>query len=405
MYPLFLDMARKRGVVVGGGAVASRRAAALADAGADVLVVAPHVSEQIRSDARLQVVNRRYRGGDLTGAWLVHAATDDPAVDAQVADEAHAAGVWCVRADDAAASAAWAPAAASVDDVTVAATAGGDPRRAAAVRDAVALQLECGTLPARRRRPRPSGHVTLVGGGPGDPGLITTRGRRALADADVVVVDRLAPRALLDDLDGDVTIVEVGKTPGAHAIGQEQINETLTTHARAGRHVVRLKGGDPFLLGRGGEEVQACRTAGVTATVIPGVTSAFAGPAAAGIPVTHRGLSRSVTVASAHDDLDWATLARLDGTLVLLMGVRTLPDSADALLTHGGAADTPVAVIERAHLPGQRTTRATLATIAAAADHRRIQNPAVIVVGEVATLADDHLPLLAGLVDEAVAVS
>jgi uroporphyrin-III C-methyltransferase/precorrin-2 dehydrogenase/sirohydrochlorin ferrochelatase len=273
----------------------------------------------------------------------------------------------------------------------VAVGAGGDPRTARAVRDAVrtrvALDLECGTLPVRRRRPRAEGHVTLVGGGPGDPGLLTTRGRRALADADVVVVDRLAPRALLGALDDDVEIVEAGKAPGRQPVGQHEINRILVDRARAGRHVVRLKGGDPFLFGRGGEEMLACREAGVPVTVIPGVTSAFAGPAAAGIPVTHRGLSRSVTVASAHDDLDWEALVRLDGTLVLMMGVGTLPRTAERLLAHGLAADTPVTIVERAHRFDQRTTSADLGTIAAVARDRGVANPAVIVVGAVAALA------------------
>ncbi|MGH3098344.1 MAG: uroporphyrinogen-III C-methyltransferase [Streptosporangiales bacterium] len=394
MYPLFLDVTGKRVLVVGGGTVAARRAGALADAGADVVVVAPTVCGQLAADGRLRRMPRPYESPDLEGAWLVHTATGDRVVDAQVAADAEAARVWCVRADDAAASAAWTPATARVDDVTVAVSAGGDPRRGVAVRDAVALELECGALPVRARRRRPYGHVTLVGGGPGDPGLITTRGRRALADADVVVVDRLAPRELLAELDDDVELVEAGKAPGAHALAQQQINALLVDRARAGRHVVRLKGGDPFVFGRGGEEVAACRETGVAVTVIPGVTSAFAGPAAAGIPVTQRGLSRGVTVVSAHDELGWATLARLDGTLVLLMGVHRLDDSASALLAHGMDPDTPVAVVERAHLPGQRTTRATLATVGAVARVRELRNPAVIVVGAVAALADGGSPVV-----------
>lgn len=388
-YPLFLDLAGRRVVVVGGGAVGARRAAVAADAGADVVVIAPRAEPAVASSGRLRWHAKPYQPGDIDGAWLVHAATSDPAVNAQVAADAEAARIWCVRADDAAASAAWTPAAARVDEVTVAVNAGGDPRRAAAVRDAVRLQLECGELPVRRNRARAGGQVTLVGGGPGDPGLITTRGRRALGDADVVLVDRLAPRTLLDTLPRDVEVVEVGKTPGEHAISQPQINELLVAYARAGRHVVRLKGGDPFVFGRGGEELLACRAAGVQVTVIPGVTSAFAAPAAAGVPVTHRGLARGVTVVSAHDAVDWQALARLDTTLVLLMGVQTLQDSTAALLAHGAEPDTPVAVIERAWLSEQRTTVATLATIAAAARQRGVRNPAIIVVGAVAALADD----------------
>jgi uroporphyrin-III C-methyltransferase/precorrin-2 dehydrogenase/sirohydrochlorin ferrochelatase len=227
-----------------------------------------------------------------------------------------------------------------------------------------------------------------VGGGPGDPGLITTRGRRLLADADVVVVDRLAPWALLDELDPEVLVIDVGKAPEHHAVPQEEINRLLVEHAQAGAVVVRLKGGDPFVLGRGGEEVQACRAAGVSVDVVPGVTSAFAVPAAAGIPVTHRGLARGVTVVTGHDDVDWRSLAALDGTLVLLMGVSRLAHIAEQLVAHGRSATTPVAVVESGWTPEQRTTTGTLADIAAKAADRGVRPPAVVVVGDVAALAD-----------------
>jgi uroporphyrin-III C-methyltransferase/precorrin-2 dehydrogenase/sirohydrochlorin ferrochelatase len=308
-YPLVLDVAGRRAVVVGGGPVAARRAAGLAAAEADVVVVAPYVCEDLHDlvdDGTVAWVPRDYVGGDLDGAWLVHTATGDAATDDLVAAHAEGARVWCVRADDAAASAAWTPAVARHGTVTVAVTAGGDPRRARALREAIAVALETGDLPVRHHRRASAGRVALVGGGPGDPGLVTTRGRRLLAEADVVVVDRLAPRSLLDGLDEDVVVVDVGKTAGHHPIPQEAINHLLVEHARAGRRVVRLKGGDPFVLGRGGEEALACAAAGVDVEVVPGVTSAVAVPAAAGIPVTHRGRSRQVTVASGHDGLDWA---------------------------------------------------------------------------------------------------
>lgn len=400
-YPLFLDVSGRAALVVGGGAVASRRAAGLADAGADVTVVAPQAADRIREDGRLRWLPRPYRADDLDGVWIAHAATGDPAVNAQVAADAEERRVWCVRADDGTRSAAWTPAVARTDDVTVAVSAGRDPRTTVAVRDAIrtriAVDLECGTLPVRRHRQRARGHVTLVGGGPGDPGLITTRGRRALADADVVVVDRLAPRALVASLDDDVEVIDVGKAPGRQPVPQQEINDILVDRATAGLHVVRLKGGDPFVFGRGGEEAIACRSAGVPITVVPGVTSAFAAPAAAGMPVTHRGLSRAVTVASAHDELDWPALARLNSTLVLLMGVSTLERTAQRLLDGGLAPDTPVAIVERAFLEDQRTTSATLATIGRVARERQVSNPAVIVVGEVAGLAADALPDLPAL--------
>ena len=221
--------------------------------------------------------------------------------------------------------------------------------------------------------------MALVGGGPGDPGLISVRGRRLLAEADVVLVDRLAPRALVDELEPEVLVVDVGKTAGHHPLPQEEINRLLVEHARAGRRVVRLKGGDPFVLGRGGEEALACVAAGVAVEVVPGVTSAVSVPAAAGIPVTHRGRAQQVTIASGHEGLDWSSLAAVEGTLVLLMGVSGLAVAARELVAHGKDAATPVAVVERGFAPDQRTTVGTLATIAELARERDVRPPAVVV--------------------------
>lgn len=390
-YPLVLDVAGRRVVVVGGGPVAARRAARLAEAGADLVVVAPYVCEplaELIAIGRAAWRPREYRAGDLTGAWLVHTATGDSDVDRQVAAHAEADRIWCVQAADAGSSAAWTPAVARLGDVLVAVSGGADPRRAVRLRDAVQAALESGDLPLRRSRPTgAAGSVALVGGGPGEPGLITTRGRQLLAQADVVVVDRLAPRALLDGLGDDVEIVDAGKTPGHHPVPQEEINRILVEHARAGRRVVRLKGGDPFVLGRGGEEAAACRAAGVPVEVVPGVTSAVSVPAAAGIPVTHRGLAKQFTVVSGHDGLEWRSLAAVEGTLVFLMGVSRLADTAAALVTHGKDPSTPAAIVEDGYGPRQRTTTGTLATIAALAAERDVRPPAVIVVGSVATLA------------------
>ena len=392
MHPLLLDLAGRRVLVVGGGPVAARRCARLVEDGADVLVVAPALCEDLAALAARGGVRwerRDYATGDLADAWLVHTTTGVRAIDDQVAADAENARVWCVRADDHAASSAWTPAVARSGDVTVAVNAGGDPRRAAALRSAIALLLDTGGLPLRHHRAPATGSVTLVGGGPGDPGLITTKGRRALAEADVVVVDRLGPRELLAELPDEVEVVEAGKAPHAHTLTQTQINAVLVDRARAGLRVVRLKGGDPYVLGRGGEEVAACVAAGVPVTVVPGVTSAVAVPGAAGIPVTHRGLSRQVTILSAHDtDPDWSALAQLGGTLVLLMGVARIGAYADALVAHGTDPGTPVAVVENGTLPSQRTTVGTLATIADLARERAVANPAVIVVGDVAALAD-----------------
>ena len=239
-------------------------------------------------------------------------------MNAAVAAEAEAAGIWCVRADDAAASAAWTPASGQAGDVRVGVLSG-DPRRSAGIRDAVLTGLRSGALSARRHRRR-TGGVALVGGGPGDPGLITVRGRQLLADADVVVADRLAPRSLLDELAPSVEIVDAAKIPRGRAMAQEDINALLVAKARQGLFVVRLKGGDPFVFGRGGEELLACLRAGVPVTVVPGVSSATAVPAAAGVPVTHRGVAQEFHVISAHvppgdqrSTVDWAALGSSTG--------------------------------------------------------------------------------------------
>lgn len=394
-YPLLLDVSGRRTVVIGGGPVATRRARGLLDAGADVLVVAPTLCEDLAGLVAEGAVTwraREYASGDLRDAWVVHTATGHPEIDDQVAADAERARVWCVRADDATRSAAWTPAVTHVDDITVAVSAGGDPRRARAAAHAIAARFQTGALPTRRQRRARGGHVALVGGGPGDPGLITTRGRRLLADADVVVVDRLAPRALLAELDPDVEVIEAGKGPHDHTLTQQEINELLVARARAGQRVVRLKGGDPFVFGRGAEEALACAAAGVPCTVVPGVTSAVAVPEAAGIPLTHRGVARQFTVVSAHGASDaagpdWSTLAAQEGTLVILMGASQLEAITNALLAKGRPPNTPVAVIERGTLPDQRTTTGTLATIAGEAARHGVRSPAVIVVGDVVTLA------------------
>ncbi|MDQ2757116.1 MAG: uroporphyrinogen-III C-methyltransferase, partial [Actinomycetota bacterium] len=262
------------------------------------------------------------------------------------------------------------------------------------VRDAVAAGLDSGTLPVRRHRPtggsRPADHVGrvfLVGGGPGAPGLITVRGRTLLAAADVVVVDRLGPRALLDTLGPEVEVVDVGKTPRHHPIPQERINEILVEHALAGKDVVRLKGGDPFVLGRGGEEAIHCAAHGVPVEVVPGVTSAISVPAAAGIPLTHRGITASFVVASAHDGAAAALEAMRDApvssTLVLLMGITTLRHSADQLIRSGRSPQTPVAFVESGWMPQQRTTVTTLEKAADIAEQEDVRAPAIIVIGDV----------------------
>jgi uroporphyrin-III C-methyltransferase/precorrin-2 dehydrogenase/sirohydrochlorin ferrochelatase len=385
-------------VVVGGGQVAHRRVAGLVHARALVTVVSPEVTpalEALVEPGSVTWLRRRYRPGDLAGAWYAVAATDDPAVNAAVAAEAEQARVFCARADDRSASSVWTPAVGRQGDVVVGVHGGGDPQRAVGVRDAVVAGLTDGSIADRAARPGAggTGSVVLVGGGPGDPGLITVRGRQALAQADVVVADHLAPQALLSSLPPEVEVIDAAKLPRGRFMAQEQINRLLVEHALAGRRVVRLKGGDPFVFGRGMEEVEACAAAGVPVEVVPGVTSAIGVPGLAGIPVTHRGLTHEFVVVSGHVPpghpqslVDWPALARLRGTLVVLMGVDTAPAIAAALVEHGRDPGTPVAVVSEGSTPNQRTVRTTLAGLAATVAEEGIRPPAVWVVGEVVAL-------------------
>ena len=237
-----------------------------------------------------------------------------------------------------------------------------------------------------------TGRVTLVGGGPGREDLLTLAAVRALAEADVVLYDRLAPHERPAELAPRAELVDVGKRPGHHAVAQAEIESLLVDHAKAGRHAVRLKGGDPYVLGRGSEEVLACHLAGVHVEVIPGVTSAVAVPGAAGIPLTHRGVSHLFTVVSGHAPLtepELAHLAGLGGTIVVLMGVSSLPALTAGLARHGMSARMPVAIIERGFHADQRTTVGELSDIVFAAGRAHITSPAVVVVGEIVRLAHD----------------
>ncbi len=398
-YLVGLTLAGRRVVVVGGGTVAQRRLPSLLAAGADVEVVAPDVTPAVEGMAtarELRWTARPYRDGDLDGAWYALAATDDPQVNAAVATAAERARVFCVRADDAPGGTAVTPAVGEHDGLTVGVLSGGRPRRSAAVRTALVEALQAGIVPVDRVDAEPvRPGVALVGGGPGDPELITVRGRRLLARADVVVTDRLAPRDLLDELAPHVEVIDASKIPYGRAMNQERINELLVEHARAGRFVVRLKGGDPYVFGRGFEEVLACAEAGVPVTVTPGVTSAFAVPAVADVPVSHRGVAHEIVVVSGHvapghpqSLTDWDALARLRGTIVLMMGVERIEAFAGALLAGGRPADTPVAVVQDGTTRIQRTVRTTLASAAADMRTHEISPPAVIVIGPVAGLVD-----------------
>src|SRR5579863_3781322 len=401
-YLLGLRLTGRRVLVVGGGAVATRRVPSLLDAGAAVTVISPHVTtslEGLAASGQITWTARRYADGDCAGSWLVCACTSDPAANTAVAAEAERQQTWCVRADDAQASAAWTPAAGQADDVRVGVLSG-DPRHSAAIRDAVIAGLRSGQLSARHGRGRRAG-VAIIGGGPGDPGLITVRGRQLLAEADVVLTDRLAPRSLLDELPADVEVIDVSKIPYGRAMAQEQINATLIDRARAGRFVARLKGGDPFVFGRGAEEVLACLRAGVPVTVVPGVSSAVGVPTSAWLPVTHRGVSQEFHVVSVHvppgdvrSTVDWALLGGSTGTLVLLMSVQRIGAVAAELLRHGRSPDTPVSVIADGTMPTQRTINSTLEQVEGMVTQEGIRPPAIVVVGDVVGVAVEITELI-----------
>ncbi len=240
---------------------------------------------------------------------------------------------------------------------------------------------------------RHTGKGYLVGAGPGAAELITVRGLRLIQRADVIIYDRLAAPELLDEARPDAELIYVGKEPGHHAVKQGQINALLVEHVAAGKQVVRLKGGDPFIFGRGGEEALALRAAGLTFEIVPGISSAIAAPAYAGIPVTQRGVATSFTVVTGHScdessGTDWATLARMP-TLVVLMGVANIEQIATHLLAAGRSAETPVAAVQWGTTTDQQVVRATLATVAFALRVAKLSSPAVIVIGEVAALHDE----------------
>jgi uroporphyrin-III C-methyltransferase/precorrin-2 dehydrogenase/sirohydrochlorin ferrochelatase len=391
LYPIGLRLAGRRVLVVGGGAVASRRVPALLEAEAEVRLVAPEITPALRALAdsgRLDWVPRRFVPSDVDGCWLVHTAVDDRTAAVEVSEAAAERRVFCVRADDRMAASAWTPAVTRHGPVTVAVLGGGDPRRAVAVRDGIRDRLADGSLDAGPSHPGPG--VALVGAGPGDPELITVKGRRLLAAADVVVVDRLAPGLLLDELRPEVEVVDASKIPYGPGRAQEEINRILVSRAAEGRFVVRLKGGDPYVFGRGGEELLACVAAGVAVTVVSGVTSAVAVPAAAGIPVTHRGVAHEFVVVSGHlppghpaSLVDWPALARLRGTLCVLMGLKSLPAIVEVLLAGGRPAQTPAAVIQEGTTGSQRVVRARLAELPDATAAAEIRPPAILVIGEV----------------------
>ena len=398
-YLVGLRLAGKKVVMIGGGTVAQRRVPLLLANGADVHVITrvatPAVEAMAGQEPGITLQIRDYRPGDLADAWYAIAATDEPDTNAAIVAEAESRRIFCVRADAGREGTAVTPASFGYEGLLVGVLASGAHRRSAAVRSAIREALADGRIALDLVAPTDShvvpGGVALVGGGPGDPELITVRGRRLLAHADVVVADRLAPPELLAELPAHVEVIDAAKIPYGRAMAQDAINEVLIDRASSGKFVVRLKGGDPFVFARGYEEVLACAEAGIQVTVVPGVTSAIAVPALAGVPVTHRAVNHEFVVVSGHLSPDhpeslvnWEALAQLSGTLVLLMAVERIELFAEVLQKGGRPAETPVLVVQHGTTSAERILRATLADVPERIRSEGIRPPAIIVIGPVA---------------------
>jgi uroporphyrin-III C-methyltransferase/precorrin-2 dehydrogenase/sirohydrochlorin ferrochelatase len=385
-----LRLTGKKVVVIGGGTVAQRRLPLLIASGAEVHVITRTATRAVEAMSGITLSLRDYRDGDLTGAWYAIAATDDPEVNTAVVAEADRNRIFCVRADIAVEGSAVTPASFGYAGLSVGVLAGGEHRRSAAIRSAIHEALQRGVITAESADVVHGG-VALVGGGPGDPELITVRGRRLLAQADVVVADRLAPPELLAELPPHVEVIDAAKIPYGRAMAQDAINAVMIDRARAGQFVVRLKGGDPFVFARGYEEVLACAEAGIPVAVVPGVTSAIAVPASVGVPVTHRAVNHEFVVVSGHvapghpeSLVNWDALAAMSGTIVLLMAVERIELFTEALLKGGRPADTPVLVVQHGTTAAEHTLRATLADAPEKIRAEGIRPPAIIVIGAVA---------------------
>ena len=466
-YPAFMNLSGRPALLVGGGEAAARKLRLLFKAGAKVTVVAPRSNHEVLEHGRAGRValrRRRFRPADVEGQALVIAATGLPAVDAEVAGAAEAAGLPVNVVDRPDLSTFITPAIVDRDPVVIGISTGGTapvlarriratietllPSRigrlahfAETFRSAVAAvvpdgrsrrvfwdaffdgpiaravlagneraarELTLSLVNRRGRREAPLGSVAIVGAGPGDPDLLTLRALTALQSADVVVYDRLIGPEILDRARRDAERVFVGKAKGNHAAGQDEINTILWERARAGQRVVRLKGGDPFVFGRGGEEVEYLRRHDIQVELVPRITAATACAASAGIPLTHRGLAQAVTLVTGHGatddsgepDVDWAALAGSHHTLALYMGLSTAGRVAERLMAAGRAAATPVAVVAKATLPDQRIEIGRLDALESLVRERAIEGPALILIGEVVALADaaalvESLPLRA----------
>jgi uroporphyrin-III C-methyltransferase/precorrin-2 dehydrogenase/sirohydrochlorin ferrochelatase len=449
-FPVFFALGSQRVLIVGGGEVALRKLVLLERTGAAISVVAPKALpdfEQRAGAGKIKLALREFVPEDLDGARLVIVATSRRAVNRWIATLSEARAIPVNVVDDREASSFIVPAIIDRNPVLVAvATEGASPVLARRVRERLEAMLpkRIGELAlwlralrhAARRRLRDTaarrryfeqivdgaaarrfvegdiqgaqrtaqqllagaadsapaaGEVTLVGAGPGDPELLTLKALRALQDADVILHDRLVPAAVLDMARRDAARVCVGKAAGGIGSTQQQINELLIEHARQGRRVVRLKGGDPFIFGRGGEELEALRRARISYSVIPGVTAAAGCAAYAGIPLTHRDFAHGVTFVAGHGDgdgrePDWRALAKSGFTTVFYMGLARVPHIAARLVEHGAAETLPAAVIAHGTRENQRVVTGTLETIAALTSRANLQSPALLIVGEVASL-------------------
>ncbi len=450
LFPLFADLRNRTVLVVGGGGVALRKVATLLDTGARIVVGAPALDPGLATlahDGRIETVAGGFVESWLDDAWLVIAATNDATANHAIAAAAEARRIWANVVDDGELSSIHLPARVERGPLQVAISSGGGaPMLARHIRDLLETQFDeslgalarmlqrarkqiraqLPDLPARRRffervlaGPIPAllrrgdttsaeralqsqfdiaaparGRVALVGAGPGDPGLLTLRALRLLNEADVILHDRLVSPEVLALARRDAERVEVGKQVGGdHDATQANIHRLLVEHARAGKRVVRLKGGDPFVFGRGGEELEALALHGIEFEVVPGITAAIACGAYAGIPLTHRDHAQSVRFVTAHtrdedDGIDWRALAQDRQTLAFYMGVSGLGRIRDRLVAHGRDAGTPVALVENGSRRGQRVVIGTLAELPELASAHRVSAPAILFVGEVTALAE-----------------
>lgn len=455
LFPLFLDLRGRRVLVVGGGSVACRKVSALLAAGARVVVGSPQLGDELAALAgrgRIELLRGTFVPAWLDDAWLVVAATDDPDVNRRVSEAAAARRLWANVVDDAGLSTVQVPARVERGALQVAISSGGAaPMLARHLRETLEAQLDeswaslthllsryrrlirarfadigarrqffdrllASEVPALLRAGRDCeargalrsllsrsptqtrGRVVLVGAGPGDAGLLTLRALRVLAQADVVLHDRLIGPDVLARVRRDAELVDVGKTAGseggaaAHHETQSRIHALMVQHARAGRTVVRLKGGDPFVFGRGGEELEVLAAHGVDFEVVPGITAALACAAYAGIPLTHRAHAQSVRFVTAQPKdegtVDRASLAVPGETLVVYMGVSAAESVAGGLIAQGHPADTPIAIVENGSLPSQRVVTGTLARLGHLVRDHAVSSPALLIIGEVAALAD-----------------